>query len=80
MLSMPLRKLSRKVVFVNTDSPDTRAAVVKTKDQLRDMDDGDDDVFQKSVSDRFASRPNELNDMCLADFASLYATNYNEGN
>ena len=80
ILSMPLRKVSRTVTFINTDPKETRAAVLKTKDQLHNLHDEDEDVFQKSIVDRYDSRPNTLEEMCLAEFAATYTTRYGENN
>ena len=33
-------------------------------------------VFQKSLIDRYQHRPQQLNSMCLADFAATYVVNY----
>ena len=78
ILSMPMKKTSRKVVFVNTDVKSSRPAVLKNNEQLAGLDDNDEDIFQKSLLDRYEYRPNSLENMCLAEFASLYTTDYNE--
>ena len=44
MLSIPMKQLSRSIVFVDTNE---KIAVLATIDQLDD-DDDDDNVFQKS--------------------------------
>ena len=36
---------------------------------LMDMDDDSEDIFMQSIHDRYISRPDELEDMCLANFA-----------
>ncbi len=33
-------------------------------------------MFQKSLIDRYEHRPNELQSMCLAEFAATYVTKY----
>ena len=38
------------------------------------MKDEDENVFQVSIHDRYASRPDDLEDMCLATFATKYTT------
>ena len=42
--------------------------------ELVDLKDENEDVFQVSIHDRYASRPDELEDMCLATFATRYST------
>ena len=41
---------------------------------LKDMDDDSEDIFMWSIHDRYIARPDELEDMCLADFAAKYST------
>jgi hypothetical protein len=76
ILSIPMKKLSRTVVFINTDPPSDRVAIVKTKEQLLGKDDDDSDIFQTSMIDRYATRPNSLEQLCLAEFAANYSTKY----
>ena len=78
VLSMPLRNLSRTVVFVNTDSKETRSAVLKSKEKLDKIDNKAEDVFQKNIVDRYSSRPDCLDSLCLAEFAANYTTNYKD--
>ena len=78
ILSMPLKKLSRTVVFINTDTKQDRVAVLKTKDHLNDKADDDEDVFQTSLLDRYVARPHILKNMCLAEFAAKYNTRYSK--
>ena len=62
------------MVFVNTDFKKDRVGVIKKDGALQAMDDDDEDVYQTSLIDRYASRPPELEDMCLAEFATNYST------
>ena len=41
---------------------------------LQALDDVDEDAYQTSFIDRYVSRPPELEDMCLAEFAANYST------
>ena len=38
------------------------------------MDNESQDIFQTSLIDRYAARPDSLNNLCLAEFAANYAT------
>ena len=76
LLSLPMKQLSRSVVFVNTNPKHERIAVLKTNDSLSQLDDDDTNVFQKSLIDRYQHRPQQLSSMCLAEFAATYVTNY----
>ena len=56
-------------MFVNTDFKKDRVAIFKKDGALQALDDDDEDVYQTSLIDRYASRPPVLEDMCLAEFA-----------
>ena len=72
IMSMWLMKKSRKVQNVNTNMKDERVSLPKSRAQLAQMDDDDDNVFATSLIDRYSARPNELQNMCLATFAVNY--------
>ena len=38
------------------------------------MDEDSEDIYQTSLVDRYAARPDQLNGMCLAEFAANYTT------
>jgi biopolymer transport protein ExbD len=78
LLSIPLRKFSRSVVFVNTDKKIERAGKLKSAAQLSNKDDDDEDIFETSLIDRYAARPDSLEKICLATFASQYSTKYEQ--
>ena len=71
ILSLPLKQLSRRV---NTDCKKDRVGIFKKDGALQTLDDDDEDVYQTSLIDRYASRPPVLEDMCLAEFAANYST------
>ena len=77
LLSLPMKQFSRAVVFVNTNVKKDRIAVLKGRDAIDQLDGDDTDVFQKSLVDRYMHRPQQLKDMCLAEFAASYSTCYN---
>ena len=71
---MPLKQVSRKVVFINTAAKEDRVSLLKPINQIQDMDDDSEDIYQTSLIDRYAARPVQLNNMCLAEFAANYTT------
>ena len=71
-LSLQLRKFSRKVIFVNTGDKQHRTGMLKSRRQLEELDDEDDDVYCKNMIDRYALRPPSVEDLCLADFVRYY--------
>ena len=44
----------------------------KSPSELAGMEDDDEDVFMASIHDRYAARPNDLEELCLAAFATKY--------
>ena len=72
VLGLPLHKATFSTVFVSTDFKENRVKIVKPNYVINDMDDDEEDVFAKNVSDRCASRPSHLEQMCLAEFARWY--------
>ena len=78
LLSLPMKQLSRAVVFVDTNVKKDRIAVLKGRDAIDQLDGEDSDVFQKSLVDRYMHRPEQLQHMCLAEFAASYSTCYNK--
>ena len=76
ILSMPMKQLSRSVVFV--DSKYERIAVLKDSKSLKDLRDDDTNVFQKSLIEIYQHRPPQLQSMCLAEFAATYIADYRQ--
>ena len=76
ILSLPMKQLSRSVVFVDTSPKNERIAVLKNNALLSQLEDNDTNVFQKSLIDRYQHRPQQLSFMCLAEFAATYVVKY----
>ena len=74
ILSLPLKQLSRKVVFINTASKEERVSLLKPIIQIEGMKGESEDIFPTSLIDRYAARPDTLSDICLAEFAANYTT------
>ena len=72
LLSMPLKRQSRTVVFINTDPKKERATLTKPMSAINSLEDDDEDLYQTSLIDRYAARPDSLENMCLAEFAANY--------
>ena len=51
---------------------DECVSLPKSKSQLAQLHDDDEDVFATSVIDRYAARPLALQNICLATFAVMY--------
>ena len=74
ILSLPLKQLSRKVIFINTSSKNERTALLKPQRIIEALDEDSEDIYQTSLIDRYAARPHNLSHMCLAAFAANYTT------
>ena len=56
LLQLPMRKSSREVVFVNTSPPEGRVQLLKTLDDINEMDDEDEDVYTSGLLKRYIDR------------------------
>lgn len=72
LLSIPLKQFSRKVIFVNTSPREQRVSMLKPIAQIKTLEDDDENIFQLSLLDRYAARPDSIENMCLAEFAAWY--------
>ena len=76
LLCMPMKRLSRSVVFVDTNPKNKRIHVLKSSKALEELDDDSKEVFLTTLNDRYRHRPQHLQSMCLAEFAATYTTVY----
>ena len=76
ILSIPMKQLSRTVVFVDTSPKNNRIGVLKDLNAISQLDDDDIQMFQKILIDRYEHRPHTLDSICLAEFAANYVTSY----
>ena len=76
VLQMPLRRSSRKVVFINTSPPDERVVMLKPMHVLEEMKDDSTHVESGNIKTLYEQRPKTLNKLCLADFVSKFTVKY----
>ena len=74
LLSLPLKKSSRKVVFVNTSKKEKRVSMLKPAHLLDELNNDDENVFCTSLIDRYVARPDTIKAMCLAELAATFTT------
>ena len=72
LLSMPLTLNSRQCIFINTGESEKRTRMVKRKSELMQLDPESTDIMATGLLDYYSNRPEELKDICLADFAAKY--------
>ncbi len=75
VLGLPIVKCSREVVFINTSPPDERTFLVKSKAELEKLDPNSEDIESDNFIKRYARRPKELENVCLADYVALFNVN-----
>ena len=74
VLSQWLFKKSRTVINISNHPAEERHRMPKSGLDLAMKEDDDEDVFMASVHDRYAARPDEMENVCLAEFATQYTT------
>ena len=84
LAGLHLKGSSRATVFIPAIPKRRRTRLVRPSHQLRELDDGDTNVFMHGLIDRYAARPagQPYDNMTLAHFAVWYNTvssTYNEG-
>ena len=72
VLPLPMRKISRQVIFVNTAPPEDRVKLLKPMTEIEEMDDDSEDVHCTGLSNRYRQRPTALENVSLADWAALF--------
>jgi hypothetical protein len=72
LLGLPNTSCSRSDVFINTAPSDERIGFLKPQDELENLDDESPDVCVKGLIDHYMKRPQKLDKMCLAEFASMH--------
>jgi len=62
------------VVFLNTDDQASRVRLLLPQQKLEMMDEDDDDIFCKNITDRYQNQPAVLNDVFLLTVAASIVT------
>ena len=76
ILSMPLKRSTRQVLYVPTELSEERVRMLKPMDIIQHLHDEDEDIYMEGMVDRYPYRPKELENICLADFISSYRLHY----
>ena len=76
LLGQKLSECSRRIIFINTNLPENRTRILKSKDHLKELPIDSKNIFEQDLLTQYCLRPNELKDCCLARFASEYETSY----
>ena len=70
--NLPLYKCSRANVYINTNPADKRVRILKSKPVLQGMPNDSEDILQPGLIEHYILRPDDLENNCLAEFASMY--------
>lgn len=71
-----LFRKSLSVIYVSPNLEAKRDSMLIPVDKMKEKDDGDTDIYQTGIHDRYVMRPDKLEDMCLADFAVSFDVVY----
>ena len=72
VLQLPMRRSSREVVFINTALPDERVHLLKSIDDIQQLEDESEDIESGGLIKRYTKRPSCLENVTLADWAAWY--------
>lgn len=75
LLGIPMAWCSKGQIYINTLPPEKRQEIKKNKEKLlkiMEMDPDSTDTMEDGLIDHYIQRPDELNHVTLADFASKY--------
>jgi len=73
-LSLPLRSSNIDVVYIPTGIKENRTRMLKDQSVIERMDPDDTNVYKTNMLEKYANRPDNLEDLCYADFATNYTT------
>ena len=72
VLQLALRKSSRQVVFINTSPPENRVHLLKSINDINEMNDDSEEIYATGRLNRYTKRPADLEHVSLADWAAWY--------
>ena len=76
VLQLPLKNSPRDVVFINTSPENERVVVLKSLKIIQNLPDDSTEVETTSIVKRYADRPRQLEETCLAEFCSWFKVEY----
>ena len=72
VLSLPMRTSNIDVIYLDTGLKKNRTRILKPQNMLDMMDPEDTKVYATNIIERYTKRPDELEKLCYADFATNY--------
>ncbi|XP_061393643.1 uncharacterized protein LOC133329165 [Musca vetustissima] len=71
-LGMRLSESSNAEVYINTGRPEERVFLLRPREQLQNLPPDSSDIYAVGILEHYVQRPDELEHICLADFAANY--------
>jgi len=71
-LQLPMRKASRQIIFINTSPPDERVELLKPIEEIKEMDDDSEEIYNTGLLRRYCKRSPKSENLTLADWAAWY--------
>ena len=71
-LSLPMRTSNIDTIYIDTGIKKNRTRILKSQSVLQTMDPEDNNVYATNIIDKYANRPDVLEQICYADFATNY--------
>lgn len=75
LLGQHMSECSNAHVFINTYPPDKRVHILKSKKEIQKLAQetpDSNDIFVSDIFDHYAQRPDDLKNLCLADFVAWF--------
>lgn len=72
LLRMPMSFMSDSDVYIPTSPPDERTRLIKSERDLRNLDAESTNIFHEGLLDRYIKRSQDLEEVCLADYAAYF--------
>lgn len=72
LLQLPMRKSSCQVVFINTAPPDERVQLLKSLEEINNLEDDSDEIYSSGLVNRYTKRPLKFENLSLADWVAWY--------
>ena len=72
VLQLPMRKSSREVIFIPTAPPDETVQLLKSMNEIEEIDDDSEEIHSNGLLHRYRQRLACLENITLSDWAALY--------
>jgi len=72
ILGLHLSEASEGNVFINTCYLDKRVRIVRSNRELEQLPANSTDIFERNLLDRYVQRHEQLESLCLAEFAAWF--------